>query len=123
MSTNSLLPTDGRGNEIPVLSYRDKDGTANTFASTVTTTAVRLGPFSEDIQVITMYSNADVHFITGNSTVTATTSSHFFPSGLYYDFNVYYGGEQFSITGGNQYISLITSDSSKDANVHVSERM
>ena len=123
MTVNSLLPTDGRGNEIPVLSYRSTDGTANTFASTVTTSAVRLGPFSKDVQVITMYSNADVHFITGNNTVTATTSSHFFPEGLYYDFNVYYGGNQFSTLGGNQYISLITSDSSKDANVHVSERM
>ena len=123
MSANSLLPTDGRGNEMPVLSYRTTNGTANTFASTVSTSAVRLGPFSKDLQIITMYSNADVHFVTGNSTVAATTSSHFWPSGLYYDFNGFYGGHQFTADGGDHYISLITSDASKDANVHVSERI
>jgi len=123
MSANSLLPTDGRGNEMPVLSYRTTDGTANTFVSTVSTSAVRLGPFSKDLQIITMYSNADVHFVTGNSTVTATISSHFFPSGLYYDFNVFYGGNQFNADGGDQYISLITSNASTDANVHISERI
>ena len=123
MSANSIMPEDGRGNDMPVLSFRTTKGTANTFASTVTTTAVRLGPFSENQQILTMYSNADVYFSTGNSSITATTNSHFFPSGLYYDFNVYYGGTQFNASGGDQYISLVTSDSSKDANVHISERI
>ena len=120
MTENALMPTDGRGNDMPLLTYHTTNGTANTFASTVSTTAVRLGPFSKDIQVISMYSNADVHFATGNSTVTATRSSHFWPSGLYYDFNVFYGGNQFNAGGGDQYISLITLDASKNANVHIS---
>ena len=123
MSANSIMPEDGRGNDMPLLSFRTTKGTANTFASTVTTSAVRLGPFSENQQILTMYSNADVYFSTGNSSITATANSHFFPSGLYYDFNVYYGGTQFNASGGDQYISLVTSDSSKDANVHISERL
>ena len=123
MTETALMPTDGRGNDMPLLTYHTTNGTANTFASTVSTTAVRLGPFSKDIQVISMYSNADVHFATGNSTVTATRSSHFWPSGLYYDFNVFYGGNQFNANGGDQYISLITLDASKNANVHISERV
>jgi|TARA_R110000744_G_scaffold162621_2_gene279273 hypothetical protein len=122
MSQSSMLPEDGRNNPIPVLYYRNINGTANTFSSTVSTTAVRLGPFSSGTQVLSMYSNADVHFITGNNTITATRSSHFWPSGLYYDFNVFWGGS-FNSAESDQYISLITINSSKDANVHISERV
>ena len=121
MAKSSMMPIDGRNEPMPVLYYRNTDGTANTFASTISTTAVRLGPFSEGTRVLSMYANADVYFITGNSTVTAVTTSHFWPSGLYYDFNVFWGGS-FNEDGADQYISLITSDWSKDANVHISER-
>jgi hypothetical protein len=122
MTLSSMLPIDGRNEPMPVLYYRNLNGTANTFASTVSTTAVRLGPFSDGTRVLSMYANADVYFVTGNSTVTAVTSSHFWPSGLYYDFNVFWGGS-FNQDGGDQYISLITSDASKNANVHISERI
>ena len=54
MSANSIMPEDGRGNDMPVLSFRTTKGTANTFASTVTTSAVRLGPFSENQQILNM---------------------------------------------------------------------
>ena len=40
-----------------------------------------------------------------------------------YDFNVFYGGTQFNADGGDQYISLISLDASKNANVHISERV
>ena len=33
MTENALMPTDGRGNDMPVLSYYTTKGTANTFAS------------------------------------------------------------------------------------------
>lgn len=122
MSLSSMLPIDGRNEPMPVLYYRNINGTANTFASTISTTAVRLGPFSDGTRVLSMYANADVYFLTGNSTITAVTTSHFWPSGLYYDFNVFWGGS-FNESGGDHYISLITSDASKDANVHISERI
>ena len=124
MSQSSLMPADGRNESMPVLTYRSTNGTANSFVATVSSSsATRLGPFSADTQIITMNSNAAVYFVAGNSSVTATTTTaHFFPANLYYDFNVYWGGQAFG-GSGHQYISLITSDASKDANVHVSERI
>ena len=82
----------------------------------------RAAGFSDGTRVLSTYANADVYFLTGNSTITAVTTSHFWPSGLYYDFNVFWGGS-FNESGGDHYISLITSDASKDANVHISERI
>jgi hypothetical protein len=122
MSLPSMLPADGRSNPVPVLTFRSVGNTAHAFTSTITSaSAVRLGPFSKGTQVLSMHSNAAVWFLTGSSSVTATTSTgHFFPADLFYDFNVYWGGEFGA--GGHQYISLITSDASKDASVHISER-
>ena len=126
MSQSTLMPADGRSESMPVLTNRTMNGTANSFVSTVSSSsATRLGPFSDDTQIITMNSNAAVYFVTGNSDVTATTTTaHFFPANLYYDFNVYWGGQAFGNSATeHQYISLITSDASKDANVHISERI
>ena len=49
MTLSSMLPIDGRNEPMPVLYYRNLNGTANTFASTVSTTAVRLGPLVTEL--------------------------------------------------------------------------
>ena len=89
MSQSSLMPADGRSESMPVLTYRTMSGTANSFVTTVSSSsATRLGPFSEDTQIITMNSNAAVYFVTGNSSTPPRSVGVFFCLIIYFFQNV-----------------------------------
>ena len=42
----------------------------------------------EDTRIISLYATVPVYIKFGDSSVTATTADHYFPSGVYYDFAI-----------------------------------
>ncbi len=85
---STLLPQDSNGHPIPAL--RMKPSGAQTIAISATTTA-NASPFSDETQIISLYADAPVYIAFGDETITATTSDHYLPSGLYYDVSI--GGD------------------------------
>ena|ERR1700760_4980769 len=81
----TLLPKDSDNNIIPAV--RLKDGGAHSIAVT-SSTARTSSAFSADTRVISLYATCPVYVKFGDSSVSATTSDHYFPSGVYYDFAV-----------------------------------
>jgi len=78
----TILPRDT--NDTPIPAVRFKDGTAR--ALTVTATSARNSTaFAADTRVISLYATGPVYIKFGSSSVTATTSDHYFPAGVYYD--------------------------------------
>ena len=78
----TLLPKDADNNPIPAL--RLKGGGAHKISATGTS-ARNVTPFHIDTKVIGIYAAKPVYIAMGGSGVTATTSDHYLPEGLYYD--------------------------------------
>lgn len=76
------LPLDSNDNPIPAL--RLKDGGAHVIATSAAS-ARNSTAFDADTRVISVYATEDVYLNFGDSSVSATTSDHFFPAGVYYD--------------------------------------
>lgn len=108
----TLLPQDMDNNPIPALGL--KDGGAHSISVTATS-ARNSTAFDADTQVISIYADVDIHVKLGDSSVTATTSDHFFPAGLYYDLSI--GSER---TGHATHVAVIRTDT--DGNVFISEK-
>ena len=84
----TLLPQDLNDNPIPAL--RMKSGGAHSII--VGTSSVRNATtFDADTQIISLYSDVPVYISFGDSTVSATSSDHYLPAGLYYDVSI--GGD------------------------------
>lgn len=80
MSTK--LPLDVNDNPIPAL--RLKDGGAHVISSGASS-ARNAVAFDAETRVISVYASEPVYMNFGDASVTATTSDHYFPAGLYYD--------------------------------------
>jgi hypothetical protein len=80
MSTK--LPKDNNGNPIPVLRFLQ--GGARNLATSASSARIST-PFSAGTKVVGLYATQDVFLRFGDSSVTAGTSDHFLPAGLYYD--------------------------------------
>ncbi len=85
----TLLPTDVDDNPIPAV--RLKASGAHTIA-TSGTSARNNTAFDGDTRIISLYATEDVYIKFGDAAVTATTTDHFFPKGVYYDFAI--GGDR-----------------------------
>lgn len=110
----TLLPTDDNNNPIPAL--RLKDGAAHTIAAGAG--AVRnANPFSSGTQIVSVYATVPVFIKFGAVTVVATSSDHYFPAGIYYDFAI--GGDGQAQT---THVSILRADAS-DGSVYISEKM
>jgi len=108
----TYLPLDDDNNPIPAM--RPKSGAAHKI--TVTSTAARNSTgFNADTRVISVYATGAVFLKFGDNTVTATSSDHYFPSGVYYDFAI--GGGK---TGQATHVSVIRESS--DCSVYISEK-
>ena len=79
---STYLPLDERNNAIPAL--RMKGDQAHTISAS-SSSARNVTAFTDDTHVISIYATEDIFLRFGDSSVTATTSDHFFPAGLYYD--------------------------------------
>lgn len=109
----SSLPLDTNNNPIPTL--RLKSGGAHQIA--VSSVSNRnSSQFGEDTRVISIYSDVGVYIKMGDSTVIATTSDHYFPAGVYYDFAI-------SAASGAHvtHIAVLRSDS--DGTAYISEKV
>lgn len=85
----TTLPRDRDNTPIPAL--RLNPNGAHTIA--VTSTAARNATaFDDDTRVISLYATDNIFIKFGDATVTATSSDHFFPAGLYYDIAI--GGDK-----------------------------
>ena len=78
----TLLPTDVDDNPIPAV--RLKDGAAHSI-TTSGTSAKNTTAFDSETRIISLFATEDVYIKFGGSSVTATTSDHFFPKNTYYD--------------------------------------
>tara|TARA_Y100000114_G_scaffold151126_1_gene167411 strand:+ start:3135 stop:3497 length:363 start_codon:yes stop_codon:yes gene_type:complete len=108
----SKQPRDDANDPIPVLGYRA--GAAQTI--TTSGSSQRSTAFSKATSVISIFCTADCHIEVGDSTVTATTSSHFIPASNYIDLAV----KQDLNDESQKHIAVIQASSS--GTFHISER-
>lgn len=109
----TLLPTDQNNNPIPAMRLRP--GGAHKIAASATS-ARNTTAFDSETQVVSVYATVGVYIRFGNSSVTATTSDHYFPAGVYYDIAI--GGDGSAQTN---YMAVLRE--STDGNVYVSEKI
>lgn len=110
----TLLPKDADNNTIPALRLRD--GGAHAIAVSASSARNSVA-FSADTKVISIFTTVPVFINFGGSAVTATTSHHYFPAGIYYDV---------AISGGSGkapqdlFIAAIRADT--DGTLYISEK-
>ena len=81
----TLLPRDDDNAIIPALSL--KSGGAHSLAAGATT-ARTASAFGAGARVISLYASEPVFLALGDDSVTATSSDHYFPAGVYYDISL-----------------------------------
>lgn len=108
----TLLPRDSDNNPIPAMRLRS--GGAHSINSS-TTTARNSTAFNAATRVVSLYATAAVYVKFGDSSVTATSSDHYFPADTYYDFAI--GGDR---TGHYTHVAVLTL--SGTGKVYVSEK-
>ncbi len=84
----TLLPQDLNDNPIPAL--RMKSGGAHSIAAGASSTRNSTA-FDADTQIVSLYADVPVYIAFGDNTVTASSSDHYLPAGLYYDVSI--GGD------------------------------
>lgn len=109
----TILPVDDDNNPIPAIRLKSGGG-AHAIAATATT-ARNATAFDAATKVVSLYATGAVYVRFGTSGVTASSSDHYFPSGVYYDF---------SIGGGKvpHYTHVAVLRASADCTVYVSEK-
>lgn len=111
----TLLPKDADNNVIQALRFLD--GGAHTIAVS-DSSARNSTAFDEDTKVISLYASVPVYLAFGDSSVTATTSDHYFPAGIYYDVAVC-GGTNKSAQSSHVAVLRV----SDDGNLYISEKV
>ena len=78
----TLLPKDADNNVIPALRLADDGAHRLTIGAAP---ARNNNAFKQDTKIISLYATAPIYVKLGDQNVTATTTDHFFPAGVYYD--------------------------------------
>lgn len=78
----TLMPKDSDNNSIPALRLKNNGAHSINVSST---SARNSTAFGTDTRVISLYATVPVYLKLGDNTVTATSSDHYFPAGVYYD--------------------------------------
>ena len=112
---STLMPTDQNNNPIPAL--RLKDAGAHKITSSAVS-ARNATAFSDETQIVSLYATQGVYIKFGDATVTATTSDHYFPAGVYYDFAIGGGGDS---TAHKTHIAVLQESTAGD--VYLSEKV
>ncbi len=108
----TILPIDA--NHIPLPALRLNSNKAHSIS--VNNTSQRNSTsFDSDTQIISVYATGPVYIRFGESDVVATSSDHFFPEGVYYDFSI--GGNN-----TNHFTHLAVIRASYDCDVYISEK-
>jgi hypothetical protein len=108
----TLLPLDSDSNVIPAM--RLMPSGAHKISAT-SSSARNSTAFNANTRIVSVYATDAVYINFGDSTVTATATSHYFPAGTYYDFAI--GGDR---TG--HYTNLAVLRVSADCDVYISEK-
>ena len=108
----TYLPLDANGHPIPAI--RLKNSGAHAISATATS-ARNSTAFDASTELVSLYATGPVYVKFGDSSVTATTSDHYFPTGIYYDFAIG-GGETKQAT----HVAVLRADT--DCTVYVSEK-
>lgn len=109
----TFLPKDADNNPIPALRLRDGGAHA---VSVTATSARNATAFDADTSVISLYATGPVYVKFGGSSVTATTSDHYFPGGVYYDVAI--GG---GAAGHSTHVAALRAD--QDCALYISEKI
>ena len=109
---STFLPQDSNDNPIPALRF--KSGGAHSISATASSTRNSTA-FATDTKIVSLYADVAVYVCFGDSSITATTSDHYFPAGLYYDIAI--GGEN---TAHYTHVAILRADT--DGAVYISEK-
>ncbi len=109
----TILPLDENEQAIPALRLRA--GGAQSVAATTGASARTAAAFGSGTRVVSLYATGNVYVAFGGSTVTAGTSDHYFPSGVYYDFAI--GGGRVA-----QYTNVAVMAADSACTLYVSEK-
>ena len=107
----TLMPVDSRNHPIPALRFAS--GKAHAIGVTATT-ARNATAFSADTRVVLIYATGPVYLQTGDATVTASSTDHFFPEGVYFALSL---GS--NLRTRHDHIAVIRADG--DCILHISE--
>jgi hypothetical protein len=108
----TLLPHDSDSNVIPAM--RLMPSGAHKISAT-SSSARNSTNFNSNTRVVSVYATEPVYMKFGDSSVSATSSDHYFPAGVYYDFAI--GGDR---TG--HYTRLAVLRVTNDGDVYISEK-
>lgn len=110
---SSQLPTDENGHLIPALRFMP----AGAHVLPVGAASARIGPFGAKTRVISLFATGPVFLATGDGTVTASASDHFFPAGTYYHASL--GGD---LLGRGRHACLAAVRADSDCTLYISEK-
>lgn len=108
----TLLPRDDEFNPIPALRLRPGGAHAIAVGAASARNAV---PFAAETRVIGLYATVPVYLRTGDATVTAAATDHYFPAGVMYDLSL---GD--ARQGHHTHIAVLRA--AVDGTLYVSER-
>ena len=109
---STLLPRDA--NNVPLPAMRMRNDCAHSITTT-SNSARNVSAFNPLTKVISLYATGPVHLRFGSSSVTATSSDHYFPGGIYYDIAI--GGDD---TGQYSHVAVISAN--YDCQLFISEK-
>lgn len=108
----TILPQDTFDRPIPALRLRP--GGAHTITAGATSARNTTG-FADSTRIVSVFATVPVFVRFGGSTVTAATTDHYIPEGLYYDIAI--GGDE-----APQYKHVAVIRASSDGTVYISEK-
>ncbi len=108
----TLLPQDLNDNPIPAL--RLKNGGAH-HITVGASSAKNVAAFDKQTRIISIYSDVPTYIAFGDSSVSATTSDHYFPANTYYDLAI--GGDNSA-----HYTHIAVLQVSQAGNIYISEK-
>lgn len=111
---STFLPQDANENPIPVMRLRDSG--AHSISATTGASARNSTAFDSGTRVVSVYAAVPIYVKFGASDVTASSSDHYFPSGLYYDFAI--GGDQ-----SGHFTHLAVRATTSNGSVYISEKI
>ncbi len=108
----TIMSIDADNNPIPAVRLR----TGGAHSISVTASSARNATaFNADTRVVSLYATGPVFVKFGTSSVTAATTDHYFPAGIYYDIAI--GGGK---TDQHTHLAAIRADA--DCTLYISEK-
>lgn len=109
----AYLPKDIDNAPIPAV--RLKTGGADSVSAVTASSTRTASAFDTDTRLVSLYATQDMYINFGDPTVTAATTDHFFPKGVYYNFAI--GGDKVT-----QYTHIAARAVTTAGTVYISEK-